>query len=183
MRSILFLVLGIIFISGCTVKQEALNTEPAKFEKLTREILSLGKGVDEKEAKMLARESLSYPRTLAAKYNLMAPAGFHNLLINSGLRKRGLCYEWSEDMIVHLKKQNYRSFDLRWGVAFKGDPLEHNSVVVVAKGAPFESGILIDPWRNSGELYWGKMENDDIYKWVENMERSRYYGTISSSSK
>ncbi|MDD4505543.1 MAG: hypothetical protein PHE60_04120 [Sulfurospirillaceae bacterium] len=183
MRSIVFCILCIVLMSGCSVKKEALNTEPTKFEALTHDIMALGKKVDEKEAKMFAKEALSYPRVLAEKYDLMAPANFQNMLINLGFRERGLCYQWTEDMITHLKKQNYRSFDLRWGVAFKGEPMEHNSVVVVVKGAPFESGILIDPWRNSGELYWGKMEDDFIFRWVENMERSRYYGTIKASSK
>jgi hypothetical protein len=63
-------------------------------------------------------------------------------------------------------------------VAHKRALDEHNSVVVVAKGAPFWSGILIDPWRHSGELYWAKLRDDPEYKWVENKERSRYFGTI-----
>lgn len=133
MRSIVFLILCVIMMSGCAVKKETLNTEPKKFETLTQDIKALGKGVDEKEAKMFAKEALSYPRVLAEKYKLMAPANFQNMLINMGMRERGLCYEWTEDMITHLKKQNYRSFDLRWGVAFKGEPMEHNSVVLVAK--------------------------------------------------
>ena len=66
----------------------------------------------------------------------------------------------------HLKKQKFKSFDLRWGVAFKGEPMEHNSVVVVAKGGSFESGLLIDPWRNSGELYWGKMQDDFVFDYT-----------------
>ncbi len=86
-------------------------------------------------------------------------------------------------MITHLKGQGYQSFDLRWGVANRGDLDEHNSVVVVAKGAPFWSGLLIDPWRNSGELYWSKLGDDPEYKWVENLERSRYFGTINSSAQ
>ena len=81
-------------------------------------------------------------------------------------------------MITHLKNLKYQSFDLRWGVANKGEFDEHNSVVVVAKGAPFRTGILIDPWRKSGVLYWAKLGDDPEYKWVENVERSRYYGTI-----
>lgn len=40
-------------------------------------------------------------------------------------------------MMEHLKKQKFKSFDLRWGVAFKGEPMEHNSVVVVAKRGLF----------------------------------------------
>jgi len=127
---------------------------------------------------MFAYEALLYPQILAERYGLVYPPTFHNFLINTGLKERGLCYEWSEDMITHLKNLKYHSFDLRWGVANKGEFNEHNSVVVVAKGAPFRTGILIDPWRHSGVLYWAKLDDDPEYKWVENLERSRYYGTI-----
>ena len=180
LKRLLIVVSLLVFISGCSVKQETLNTKPEKLEHLTQDLVALGKGVDPKEAKAFAKESLSYSRELAGKYKLMAPANFHNLLINMGYRERGLCYEWSEDMMEHLKKQKFKSFDLRWGVAFKGEPMEHNSVVVVAKGGSFESGLLIDPWRDSGELYWGKMHDDFVFKWVEDKQRSVYLGTISA---
>lgn len=170
----------IMMLNGCSVKQEKLNTEPGKMEKLTQDLMALGKNIDEKEAKTFAKEALSYSRELAGKYKLMAPANFHNLLINMGYRERGLCYEWSEDMMAHLKKQKFKTFDLRWGVAYKGEPMEHNSVIAVAKGASFESGILIDPWRDSGELYWGKMEDDIIFKWVEDKQRTTYLGTVNA---
>lgn len=170
----------VVLLSGCAVKQEELNTGRGKLEKLTRDLMALGKNIDPKEAKIFAKEALSYSSELAGKYKLMAPANFHNLLINMGYRERGLCFEWSEDMMAHLKKQKFKSFDLRWGVAYKGEPLEHNSVVAVAKGGSFESGILIDPWRDSGELYWGKMDDDRVFKWVEDKQRTTYLGTVNA---
>lgn len=183
MRVVVCIFAVLLLFSGCSVKQSTLHVEPSKVQTLTRDLTQLGRTIDQDEAKMFAYEALLYPQMLAQKYALVTPPTFHNLLINTGFKERGLCYEWSEDMITHLKKQNYQSFDLRWGVANKGDFDEHNSVVVVAKGAPFWSGLLIDPWRNSGELYWAKLEADVEYKWVENKQRSQYFGTISTSSK
>ncbi|AFL69773.1 hypothetical protein [Sulfurospirillum barnesii] len=174
-------VLGIVimlFFVGCSVKYDALHVKRDGLETLTQELMHLGENVSYPEARLLAYEALSYPQTLAKKYGLVSPPTFHNFLINTGIKERGLCYEWSEDMMAHLKKGHYESFDLRWGVANKGAFDEHNSVVVVAKNAPFPTGILLDPWRNSGVLYWGKLNDDPSYVWVENSERSRYYGTI-----
>lgn len=176
------MVLCLMIATGCSVKYEALNSDPKKQEILTNELLALDKQIDPKEAAQLAQEALSYPRVLARKYELKSPANYHNFLINAGFRERGLCYQWSEDMMEALKKYRFKSFDLRWGVAFKGEPLEHNSVVVVAKGKPFETGILIDPWRNSGELYFGKLESDNVFKWSEDIKRSHYLGTIKQAS-
>lgn len=178
MKQSFLLCLMVLLLSGCSAKVERLHVEPIRVETLTHQLITLGADVDKGEAKMFAYEAILYPQELAKKYGLVYPPTFHNFLINTGLKERGLCYEWSEDMITHLKAQHYTSFDLRWGVANKGAFDEHNSVVVVAKGAPFWSGILIDPWRHSGELYWAKLRDDPEYKWVENKERSRYFGTI-----
>jgi len=178
MKQFLFLLVFSLLFTGCSAKQDALHVTPKSVSALTSELTHLSDTVDYQEARMFAYEALLYPQILAERYGLVYPPTFHNFLINTGLKERGLCYEWSEDMITHLKNLKYQSFDLRWGVANKGEFNEHNSVVVVAKGAPFRTGILIDPWRNSGVLYWAKLGDDPEYKWVENLERSRSYGTI-----
>jgi hypothetical protein len=50
-------------------------------------------------------------------------------------------------------------------VAHPGSDLrEHNSVVITARDQPFETGLVLDPWRNSGELYWAAAAHDD-YPW------------------
>ncbi len=180
MRHIAFIFFIAFFFLGCSVKQENLAIEPTKLTQLTTDLAALSPSVDYQEARLFAYEALWYPHVLAKRYGLVYPPTFHNLLINTGLRDRGLCYQWSEDMIIHLKALHYQSFDLRWGVANKGEFDEHNTVVVVAKGAPFSTGILIDPWRHSGELYWTKLNDDPEYHWVENLDRSHYYGTISA---
>lgn len=178
MKLFLTMLTFMVFLSGCSVKQETLAVTPDKVQQLTTELTHLSDTIDYQEARMFAYEALLYPQILAKRYGLVSPPTMHNFLINTGLKERGLCYEWSEDMITHLKNLKYQSFDLRWGVANKGEFDEHNSVVVVAKGAPFRTGLLIDPWRNSGALYWAKIGDDPVYRWVENPERSRYYGTI-----
>lgn len=178
MKHFLWVCLCMVWFVGCAVKPEALNVESQRVAQLTSELQGLGGDVDYTEARVFAFEALLYPKTLAEQYGLVSPPLWHNFLINTGVKDRGLCYQWAEDMMSHLKALHYQSFDLRWGVANKGEMDEHNTVVVVAKGAPFWTGILIDPWRNSGVLYWSKLSDDPEYKWVENKERTRYYGTV-----
>jgi len=171
----------VLMISGCSLKQHAVNVQIEKVEQLTQDLIDLGKNVDKKEAARLAKEAIIHPTVLAKQYDLVFPANLHNMLINMGYRKRGLCFEWSEDMMTHLKKQNFKSFDLRWGVSHKGGPEEHNSVVVVAKGAAFETGILLDPWRNSGDLFWSNVTKDEEkFQWVEDKKRTTYLGTVNA---
>lgn len=174
----LYLFICVILLSACSVKQESVNADYTQVDVLAQDILSLNKKVSRKEAYHFAKEALTHPKVLAKSYDLVAPANYHNMLINLGYRTRGLCFHWSEDMMSHLKKQNYTTLDLRWGVSGKRGPDEHNSVIVVAKGEPFKTGIVIDPWRNSGNLYWSKIEDDEKFKWVEDMKRTNVLGTV-----
>jgi hypothetical protein len=176
----LLCVIVLVLLGGCSVKPQSLNTGHDKVYDLSQALLNLGKGVSKKEAEHFAKEALSYPRVLAKEYNLAAPASYHNMLINAGYRTRGLCFEWSEDMMAHLKKQHYKTIDLRWGVSDKGGPEEHNSVIAVAKGGVFESGLIVDPWRNSGDLYWSLLHEDEKYKWVEDKKRTTVLGTVKA---
>jgi hypothetical protein len=38
-------------------------------------------------------------------------------------------------------------------------------VVITAAGQPFETGLVLDPWRNSGDLFWARVDRD-VYPWV-----------------
>jgi hypothetical protein len=40
----------------------------------------------------------------------------------------------------------------------------HSTVVVTARNQPFEKGLVLDPWRNSGRLYWIPVKADR-YPW------------------
>ena len=178
MRLSLLCALFLLLFQGCSVKVGNINTESAKQIELASDIMALGSRIDKKEAYSIAKEALSHPKVLAKQYNLVTPASYHNMLINLGYRTRGLCFHWSEDMMAHLKKQKYKTIDLRWGVANKGGEEEHNSVVVVPKGSTFESGIILDPWRNSGDLYWTRIGADEKFQWFEDKKRTTVLGTV-----
>lgn len=139
----------------------------ARREQLTARILALAPDVAQAEAQRLAQVALEYPMRLASDYQLTQPAITHNVLVNLGMRPRGLCIHWTEDMLYELATLNLQTLDLYWGVAYPTNPfrLEHSSPVVTAKGQPFDSGLLLDAWRNSGELYFGPVADDPRYQW------------------
>jgi hypothetical protein len=84
-----------------------------------------------------------------------------------GFKDRGLCYHWTEDLLKRLRSLNLKTYRLYWAVAHRGSELrEHNSVVITARGQAFEDGIILDPWRRSGDLYWAKVRADH-YPWIE----------------
>ena len=134
-------------------------------KRLERELIALGPVVDANEARRVAETAIRESAILAEEYQLVRPAVAHNLLIAIGAKERGLCYQWAEDLMKRLEALELKSFQLHWAVAYRGSNLrEHNCVVITAVGQPFARGILFDPWRHSGNLYWTPVAKDN-YPW------------------
>jgi hypothetical protein len=121
------------------------------------------------EAEKLALCAYKTSRRLAREYRVVFPPVLNNILINTGGRKRGLCYQWTEDLIHQLDALKLETLELHWGEAFARTFSENNGVVVTAKGQPFGQGIVLDAWRYQGRLYWGPVRKDpEHYEWKEN---------------
>ncbi len=153
------------------------TSDKGKIRELTKAIMGLSPNVNKEEAMFVAYEAVLYPKVLANKYNLMSPPNYQNHLVNTGSRKRGLCFEWAEDLMAHLQRP-YKTLTLERGMAFQWKSLEHNVPTIRAKGQAFSTGIILDAWRESSSLVWMKVKNDDAYPWVAFIEprltRPRY---------
>jgi hypothetical protein len=144
---------------GDVVAKAALRTKLA--------MLSPSVRVD--EAERLAQCAYMTSRQLAREYRVVFPPALNNILVNTGARKRGLCYQWTEDLMHELDALKLETLELHWGEAFAGTFSENNGVVVTAKGQPFEQGIVLDAWRYQGRLFWGPIRKDpEHYEWKEN---------------
>jgi arylamine N-acetyltransferase len=125
----------------------------------------LGPGVSRKEAALVAKVAVPYSEQLAASYDLKRPVELHNVLVNLGMRRGGLCFQMAECMLAELRQLPLRTLELHRGIAWKNDLWnEHNCVVVTAVGAPVESGVVLDAWRNAGRLRWAPVRMDH-YPW------------------
>jgi hypothetical protein len=80
------------------------------------------------------------------------------------LRERGLCCHWTEDLIASIRTLPVQKYSAHWGVSRRGTWREHNSVVVTALGKPFQTGLVLDPWRKAGDLFWIPVA-EDSYPW------------------
>ena len=166
----LFLLCAVL-LAGCSVKAPVLAQgeleaqDREKAAQLEMLLEGLGQKVDVREAKLLARDSIRYAYTLSERYDLVWPPLLHNTLVNVGLKDRGLCYQWADDMQAHMLKSGYKSFDFYLGVSHPGSYFEHNTLVVSAKGAGFSHGVVLDPWRDSGKLFFAKIDEDPKYVW------------------
>ena len=107
----------------------------------------------------------TYSERSPSRTGMVRPVELHNVLVNLGLRRGGLCYEYAECMLAELRELPLTTLELQRGIAWKDDLWnEHNCVVVTAIGQPFESGVVLDAWRNGGRLRWAPVRMDH-YPW------------------
>ena len=152
---------------------EVPRSDLANAETLSNQLASLSPRVDRTEAKLLADCAYATVSQLRRQYRMFGTPIFNNFLIYHGLRKRGYCYQWSEDLLVALDALKLKSLELHWGEANPGNWRENNCLVVTAKGHAFRSGIMLDCWRHLGHLYFQPVVADaDPY--VENRAYARF---------
>jgi len=153
--------------TGTGTPADSAISRDEDIEALYAALIGLDAEVDGSEARLVAETAVTYSHMLAADYRVVRPAVWHNILVRLGFRERGLCYHWTTDLMRRLQALKMTSLDLHWGVAHRGSQLrEHNTVVVTARGRRFESGIVLDPWRYSGDLFWAAVPEDG-YPWKE----------------
>jgi len=167
----------VVLFSSCSVKY-ANNSNTNKITKLQNDIMSLSSNVDKLESTKVATVAILHSKKLANEYDLVSPPLYHNSLVQMGFRKRGLCFHFTQDLMTELKKLKLKTLDLRWVTHAKAQYWEHSSLVIVEKGKSIDEGLIFDAWRNSGELYWATFKKDSKYSWIEDIKRSKYYGTV-----
>lgn len=138
-------------------------------------ILALDVSVDPADAARAAELAQLYPLDLATAYGITTPPLVHNTMVNMGLRPRGLCWHWAEDMEARLAEEGFRTLTLHRAIANHLDPIriEHSTLVISARGQAMEDGIVLDAWRYGGDLFWSPVREDARYDWVEMREALR----------
>lgn len=180
----LFPLLALVFLAGCGVPSPENLPPPSEREiaALTQRIQALGPNVSPEEAARAARIAITYPRQLALEYQIEDPPYIHNIKVNNGTKPRGLCYQWADDMEARLERENFVTLDLHRAIANSDNAwrIEHSTVIVSAMGDSMWEGLVLDPWRNGGILYWGGVREDTKYPWkarqqvfAEKRERAR----------
>ncbi len=146
---------------------QGLEADRVQVASLQNALMELNEYADVEEASRIAESVLFHSARLADQYRMVRPAVLHNVLVRVGFKDRGLCHHWTTDLMKQLQQLELKTYQLYWGVAYRGSELrEHNSVVVAASGDPFDNGMVLDPWRYGGELYWARVKNDR-YPWKE----------------
>ena len=146
--------------------------ESAQAEELANQLAGLSRRVDPSEAKVLAECAYATVAQLRKEYRMFATPIFNNFLVYHGWRKRGYCYQWTEDLLLALDKLKLKTLELHCADAYRETWRENNCLVVTAKGQAFEHGMILECWRHFGHLRWNLVPSDqDPYyentKWAE----------------
>ena len=112
------------------------------------------------EANQIAYSVVKGIEKLRDFYNIHTFPLVHNFIIDIGLASRGGCKHWAEDLLNVIGTVEHPHFTAFWAEAHPGKMSEHNVAVIAPRGASFDAGILIDPWRTAGEPYWSLVVED-----------------------
>src|SRR5947209_4829480 len=156
-RTVVFIIAFSLCINAVWARDER------SIKKLRDALVALAPDVDPGEAELVSVTTHTASRSLAREYRAVWFSGFQNLLIHMGKRQRGYCGHYTRDIGERLKELRLKTLVLHWGAAFAGTMDENNGLVITARNQPFESGILLDGWRNSGRLFWCPVKEDSAY--------------------
>lgn len=163
-------VLALMTAAGCATMPPTGGPGPARpdeIAELARSIQAMDPQIDPEEARRAARVAYEETHRLAIAYQITDGPIVHNTKVNMGLRPRGLCKHWAEDMEARLEQERFTSLELHRAIANADNPfrLEHSTVIISSRGASMYDGIVLDPWRQGGVLFWSTTRADTDYGW------------------
>lgn len=165
MRKTVAVFVAIVFVlSACAPAPRTLTKND--IDLLSAEIADLGPAVDPAEAARAAEIAYKYPLQLAKEYNVTDSPIVHNIKVNNGWRERGICVHWAEDMEARLKAEEFQTLRIHRAISEGNEfRIDHSTAIISANGEALEDGIVLDPWRFGGRLYWAPTQEDKKYYW------------------
>ena len=186
----LVFIIAFVFCAGAVCASDEYSIKA-----LRKALVALASDVDPGEAELLSVTAHTTARSLAREYRVVLNPEFTVFLVNVGMRKRGWCGHWAQDIGARLKELKLKTLVLHWGEAYPGTSSENNCLVVTARNQSFENGIIIDGWRRAGRLFWCQVKKDDEYEleqhfghsgitaWKENTQWSAWLQDYEASEQ
>jgi hypothetical protein len=161
------LLRGLVLVAACLFLADSARADDAKsIAGFRKAIIALGPDIDPAEAELVSVTAHTTARRLQKEWQVAPFALYQNFLIHIGKRQKGFCFDWAYGIGGALKELRLKTLVLHWGASHPGTRLEHNCIVVTARGQPFREGYLIDGWRAAGRLLWWPVKKDE-YSWDE----------------
>jgi hypothetical protein len=154
------LILALVFCTNGVFAQDEKSIDD-----LRDALIALSpRTVDPREAALMSEIAHHTSRQCAREYGVHGDPAIHNYLIRIGVKKKGICADYTRDMGAKLKELHFKTLVLHWGAAWAKESDENNALVVTARNQPFLDGIVLDGWRRGGRLFWCKVKDDAEYE-------------------
>jgi len=163
-RRIFSLLATLLFLGACANRPDTVAEQQHRIDKLAGELQKIAPNAPKDEAQHFADVAVKTAASLREQYQVNLTPWLHNIEVNSDLKSRGLCFHYARDMAKTLQPVTAPYWQLHFVQAKPKQILEHNAVVVTAKGEPWHTGIVLDGWRNAGVLFFGPVLTDK-YPW------------------
>ena len=152
---------------GVAPEKRAFATQ-SEVAELADTLLAMRADVDPQEAARASQIAFDYTRKLAIQYEITDPPLVHNTKVNLGLKPRGLCWHWAEDLERRLGAEGFETLEMHRAIAVgRGLLIDHSTAIIGAKGDPYGNGVVLDPWREGGALFYAPVAKDTRYFWEE----------------
>jgi len=150
---------------------------------LTQALIALDPAaVDPAEAARAARVVYTYVDQLIIEYEIEDSPLVHNTKVNFGQKPRGLCWHWAHDLDSRLQMERFRTLEIHRAIAnYNNIRLEHSTTLLGPKGGTMMEAMVLDPWREGGELVWKIAREDTRYNWTARDEVFAYKAQVKSS--
>lgn len=170
MKQIILLFSIVLLFNACSIKNSNINNQTKQenkkaIEKLFQDIQSLSEKIDKNEALEVSKEAIKYSKELSIEYGVTTPALFHNTLVNLNIKKRGYCYHYANDLHRYFKIKKFKTFKFITAVSKRGEYFEHTALVLTRDDISFQNSLILDAWRDTGDLFWSIVKNDEEYIW------------------
>lgn len=151
---------------------------------LKRDFVEMAGQQAKDEADLMAKKIIQKLYDLSNEYKVAGSALINNLLVNVKVKDKGFCYQYTDALRKTLKEESWRYFDFHWGAAWNQTWRENNGLVITAKGKPFDTGIVVDPWRTASKPYWTPVKGDRFpWKKLMNVQIEEERGDVVSKEK
>ena len=157
-------LLLMFLLCSCAYQPDNQTEKQTRIAALTLELQKLSPNADKKEALHFASIAVNTAANFSEQYQVNMAPWIHNIEVNSGIKTRGLCFHYANDLAAKLQPVAPPHWQLHFVQAKPKELLEHNAIVITGAGKPWQSGIVLDSWRNSGVLYFSPVM-EDKYPW------------------
>ena len=168
-----FLLLFCCVLFACAHRPDAPDEQQQRINTLAHELGLMAPAAPQQDAKKLATVAVTTAAQLREQYGVILALWQHNVEVNSGTKPRGLCFHYVHDLYDALQPQVAPYWQVQFVQAKPKEMLEHNAIVITASGKPWDTGIVLDGWRNAGVLYYGPVTTDK-YPWQPKRKKSTH---------